>query len=230
MARLQNDLGCCSSCWVIGAVEAISDRICFHSNGTINFRFSSEDLLACCHTCGEGCNGGYSDAAWYYWVTKGIVSGGSYRSEEVCSLFVNHLKSFLIQCFPSKDCQPYSIGACTLHVNDTRGLYNTKIEKTPKYVKKCQASYPVEYKNDKRFDKSSYSISRNQKQIQTEIMTNRPVEGVFIVYADFYNYKNGVYQHVIGKVVGLHAIKILGWGAEKNTPFRLIVNSSDRTL
>lgn len=37
----------------------------------------------------------------------------------------------------------------------------------------------------------------------------------------------GVYQHVKGKVLGGHAIRILGWGVDKytNTPYWLIANS-----
>lgn len=42
-----------------GAAEAMSDRICIHSNGTQHFRFSAEDLISCCRTCGFGCHGGF---------------------------------------------------------------------------------------------------------------------------------------------------------------------------
>lgn len=35
----------------------------------------------------------------------------------------------------------------------------------------------------------------------------------------------GVYKHVEGKMLGGHAIRILGWGTENNTPYWLIANS-----
>lgn len=77
------DQGSCGSCWAFGAVEAMSDRVCIHSNATVHFRFSADDLVSCCHTCGFGCNGGFPGQAWSYWVRKGIVSGGSYGSNQV---------------------------------------------------------------------------------------------------------------------------------------------------
>lgn len=42
--------------WVqaFGAAEAISDRVCIHSNGKVNVEISSEDLLTCCDSCGMG--------------------------------------------------------------------------------------------------------------------------------------------------------------------------------
>ena len=39
--------------------------------------------------------------------------------------------------------------------------------------------------------KSSYTVKNDVKQIQTEIMTNGPVEGAFTVYSDFPTYKSG---------------------------------------
>lgn len=65
-----------------GAVEAMSDRICIHSNGERQVSVSAEDVLACCETCGFGCLGGDPEAAWKYWTDVGIVSGGDYRSTE----------------------------------------------------------------------------------------------------------------------------------------------------
>lgn len=56
-------------------------------------------------------------------------------------------------------------------------------------------------------------------------MTNGPVEGAFTVFEDFINYKSGVYQHVEGRLLGGHAIKILGWGVEGDTPYWLVANS-----
>ncbi|CAH2323019.1 cathepsin B [Pelobates cultripes] len=42
------DQGSCGSRWTFGAMEAISDRTCVHSNGKVNVEVSAEDLLSCC--------------------------------------------------------------------------------------------------------------------------------------------------------------------------------------
>jgi len=49
------------------------------------------------------------------------------------------------------------------------------------------------------------------------------------VFADFPSYKSGVYQHVSGGFLGGHAVKMLGWGVENNTPYWLIANSWNPT-
>ena len=39
----------------------------------------------------------------------------------------------------------------------------------------------------------------------------------------------GVYQHKSGSLLGGHAVKILGWGAENGTPYWLVANSWNPT-
>jgi hypothetical protein len=40
--------------------------------------------LACCSKCGFGCQGGYPQAAWEYYKSDGLVTGGNYNSKQGC--------------------------------------------------------------------------------------------------------------------------------------------------
>jgi cathepsin B len=199
------DQGSCGSCWAFGAVEAMSDRICIASNGEVNAHVSAEDLLSCCDSCGDGCNGGDPASAWRFFDDAGLVSGGNYNSRQ--------------------GCRPYSIAECEHHVNGTRPPCKSELDPTPPCVKKCETGYSVPYPKDKHYGKSTYRIDSDQEQIKAEIMKHGPIEVDFGVYADFVNYKSGVYQHVTGEFLGGHAVKLLGWGVENGTPYWLLVNS-----
>ncbi|KAK5873815.1 hypothetical protein PBY51_018820 [Eleginops maclovinus] len=199
------DQGSCGSCWAFGAAEAISDRVCIHSNAKVSVEISSEDLLTCCESCGMGCNGGYPSAAWDFWTSQGLVSGGLYDS---------HI-----------GCRPYTIPPCEHHVNGSRPSCTGEEGDTPNCVFKCETGYTPDYKADKHFGKSSYSVLSEEEQIQSEIFKNGPVEGAFTVYEDFPLYKTGVYQHVSGPALGGHAIKMLGWGEEDGVRYWLCANS-----
>uniref|UniRef100_G1TBY1 Cathepsin B n=1 Tax=Oryctolagus cuniculus TaxID=9986 RepID=G1TBY1_RABIT len=199
------DQGSCGSCWAFGAVEAISDRICIHTNGHVNVEVSAEDMLTCCGgQCGDGCNGGYPSGAWNFWTKKGLVSGGLYDS---------HV-----------GCKPYSIPPCEHHVNGSRPACTGEGD-TPRCSKTCEPGYSPSYKEDKHYGYSSYSVSSDENEIKAEIYKNGPVEGAFTVYSDFLMYKSGVYQHTTGDIMGGHAIRILGWGEENGVPYWLVANS-----
>jgi len=199
------DQGGCGSCWAFGAVTAMSDRLCIHSKGKEHAHVSSENLLSCCYSCGFGCNGGFPGAAWAFWQRKGLVSGGTFGSHQ--------------------GCQPYAIEPCEHHVNGTR-LPCSEGARTPKCHRKCEnADYSVSYNKDKTFGQKPYSIKMDVEQIQLELMNNGPTEAAFTVFEDFPNYKSGVYQHVSGKALGGHAIRLLGWGMESGTPYWLVANS-----
>lgn len=58
-----------------------------------------------------------------------------------------------------------------------------------------------------------------------DILTNGPVETGFLVYQDFMSYKSGIYKHTSGKLLGGHAIKVLGWGVEGGVKFWIAANS-----
>lgn len=197
----------CGSCWAFGAVEAMTDRYCIASKGAKSPHFSAQDLLSCCgFSCGDGCNGGYPQAAWQWFKTTGCVTGGNYDSNE--------------------GCEPYSLANCDHH---TTGQYQpcpSTIAPTPSCKKSCIPAYTnATYAKDKNFGASAYAVPASVDKIATEIMTNGPVEGSFTVFEDFLSYKSGVYQHTSGQELGGHAIKILGWGVLSNVDYWIVANS-----
>ncbi|XP_019864989.1 cathepsin B [Aethina tumida] len=198
------DQSVCGSCWAFGAAEAMTDRICIHSDGKVKKEISAEDLVSCCTSCGFGCQGGYLYQTWRYWVSTGIVTGGGYGT--------------------NNGCRSYSFAECSHHVNGSRPACG-ETQPTPSCVRKCDADSSLNYEDDLNFGIRAYSVNPSEKQIQIEIQSFGPVEAAFDVYEDFLTYKSGVYQHVSGSYLGGHAIKILGWGVENDTPYWLVANS-----
>ena len=193
------DQSTCGSCWAFGAAEAMSDRICIHSGEKLQTRVSAAHLTTCCTSCGDGCFGGYPSSCFSYWKSSGIPSGGLYGDTTTCV--------------------PYFFPPCDDHPHKC-----TDYKDTPACQKQCQDGYPKTLTEDKTYGASSYSV-RGEANIMKEIYENGSVEGSFNVYADFEDYKSGIYQHVTGSYLGGHAIKIIGWGVENKVKYWLIANS-----
>lgn len=198
------DQGSCGSCWAFGASGVMSDRICIHSNQTLQTRISAVHLISCCKYCGRGCRGGWPPYAYKFWVKKGIPSGGVYGDKTTCKPYV----------FPSCDRVPGPGERC-----------DPEYRPTPQCTNECISEYDKSLKEDLNFGKEYYYISRKEKKIMTEIYENGSVEVLYRIYADFPLYKSGVYQHITGKRVGLHAVRILGWGVENGVKYWLCMNS-----
>ncbi|CAG2172572.1 unnamed protein product, partial [Oppiella nova] len=188
--------GCCRSDWAISATGVISDRICIASMGTQQVEVSAQDVIACIGFRVGGCGGGQPSSVFNYYIETGVVTGG--------------------QVDRHKGCQPWSIfgGAmCNLTIN------------TPRCQRECKTAYGynLTYTQDKHFGSKTYGVSVGN--VQKEIMTNGPVSATFALYEDFYLYKSGVYQHVTGKYVGGHAVKLIGWGVDNGVDYWLVANS-----
>ena len=193
----------CGSCWAFGGVEAMSDRICIHSGQKLQTRVSAQNLLACCTSCGFGCDGGLPSSTWRYWQNTGITTGDLYGD--------------------NKSCQPYFLPPCDHHIEGSHGACPPTVD-TPECKTDCSDGNKKEYSSELTYGENAYSIS-GENNIMQEIYENGPVEGSFLVYEDFVTYKSGVYQHVTGEYLGGHAIKILGWGVEDGVKYWLCVNS-----
>nr|CAH7726466.1 unnamed protein product [Callosobruchus chinensis] len=196
----------CGSCWAVSSAAAMSDRVCIHSDQKNQLRISDADILSCCETCGEGCNGGYTEAAFSYWNGPGVVSGGGYNTTD--------------------GCKAYPLPPCDHHIDGS--LTPCKEEyPTPECRKQCDKGSHLKYNEDKHHGKKTYLVPRDERQIQLEIVKNGPVVAGFHVYADFVSYKSGVYQRDhSGKYLGDHAVRVIGYGVEKDKyPYWLVTNS-----
>lgn len=198
----------CGSCWAFGAAEAMSDRVCISSNGSKQTRISAQDITSCCSSCGYGCNGGYPSAAWQYFQSNGVVSGGLYGSTDTCS--------------------PYVLAPCAHHVQSPIYPACPPVVPTPQCSTQCISSYGKSYGQDKTYGSSVNSVT-GVTNMMNEISTNGPIEVAFSVYEDFLTYKTGVYIQTSGQYLGGHAVKALGYGTENGVDYWLIANSWNPT-
>ena len=193
----------CGSCWAFGAAEAMSDRICIQSGQKLQTRVSAQNILACCTSCGFGCDGGYPQYAWRYWKSTGVCTGGVYGATDTC--------------------QPYFLPMCDHHVEGSHGPCPETVD-TPDCKTDCSDGNKKEYSDEMTYGENAYSVS-GEANIMQELYEHGPVEASFTVYEDFPTYKSGVYQHVTGGALGGHAIKMIGWGEEEGVKYWLCVNS-----
>lgn len=176
---------------------------------------SVEDTTSCCtgSTCSYsmGCNGGQQGGAWNWFVEKGVSSGGDWEDNGEGST-----------------CKPYSMQSCAHHVDpsgDMAACEDLEMYSTPKCTSDCsEGTYEKTYADDKHFAKSVFSI-QGEDNIRREIFENGPISVAMSVYEDFESYSSGVYQHVTGKYLGGHAIKMIGWGIDDGVKFWICTNS-----
>jgi len=157
---------------------------------------SEQQMNSCCTSCGDGCGGGDPGAAWQYYVQTGLVT---------------------------QQCDPYTLPSCDHHLPNSTNPCPSNEYNTPKCVKKCNDSET--WNTALHHGKTTYSITKGAAAMQTELYTKGPITTAFSVYADFLTYTGGVYVHKTGALLGVHAVKIVGYGVEANTPYWLVANS-----
>jgi len=205
------DQSSCGSCWAFGSTMAFNDRHCIATGSKA--KFSMEDTTANCdltHCFSMGCNGGHPGAAWLWFRTAGVVTGGDY------SLIGK-----------GETCGPYTMGPCAHHVPATEKYpVCPKKEYPTPVLKECsEKSYTKSYSADKTRATNSYSLSGDVEKIQRDVMQHGSATMAFSVYEDFVTYKSGVYKHKTGKMLGGHAVRLIGWGVENGEDYWLIANS-----
>lgn len=204
----------CGSCWAFGSTEAFNDRHCI-ATGDATTVLSPEDTNSCCSglvcSFSLGCNGGQPAGAWNWFTKVGVSTGLDY--EDVGK---------------GTSCKPYSMQSCAHHVDPPEGMVSCEdldAYSTPECTSTCSESgYGTPYDKDKLKAVDSYSI-KGVENMQKEIMEHGTISVALSVYEDFESYSSGIYQHVTGKYLGGHAIKMIGWGVENGTPYWICTNS-----
>jgi len=196
---IQNQ-GNCGDCWAVSTASAITDRRCIYTGGNDLAQISAWDLTSCCTKCisdgVNGCNGGYTAYAADFYKSSGIVTGST------------NAKNY--------GCKPFPL-------TPTAAKPSSTVRRQA-----CSANWGVSYFNDKRGPYTPYGrfvYVNNVTGVQWDIMNYGSIVAQFDVYQDFYQYSSGVYTHVTGSYIGLHAIRIIGWGVENNVPYWLAANS-----
>lgn len=204
----------CGSCWAFGSTEAFNDRHCI-ATGDATTVLSPEDTVSCCSgvNCAfsMGCNGGQPSGAWKWFSSTGVVTGGDWADNG-----------------KGTTCKPYSMQTCAHHTTPPPGMVNcADLEEysTPKCTSSCyESGYSTPYKSDKLKAKGEYSV-KGVTDMQKELMEKGTLSVALTVYEDFESYTSGVYEHVTGKSLGGHAVKMVGWGVDNGTPYWTCVNS-----
>lgn len=167
-----------------------------------------------------GCSGGWPTVAWNYYATHGLVTGSDFDQMEGCK--PNIFNDFGIALV--------SFG-CTLNCENKFFLKGNN-----------QSEYTMQYLNDKHFGAGLVTtISRedadHNNKIKLEMFKNGPVTTLMKVpdekaerarfdkdastgkiYSD-----NAVW--IPGKNEPDHAIRLLGWGVEKDVHYWIVANS-----
>jgi len=207
----------CGSCWAVSAATIMSARLCIGSGQKDQRYVSAEDIISCCPACGDGCLGGFEDAAFKYWVERGFVTGGDYDA------------------FPEKhisSCKPYPWPMCAHHTTPMLGVPDCDPTapwfKTPECKHQCVPGYGKGYWEDLTKGRIWYTVS-GEEDMMRDLYTNGPMSLSIELKEDFLVYKSGVYVYTKGGDVGGHAVNLFGWGEENGEKYWLIQNEWNPT-
>jgi len=144
---------------------------------------------------GGGCDGGQPSAAFMYWNEDGVVT---------------------------EACRPYPFPSCDHHIPGSKNPCPSDDYPTPACNRTCKNG--AKWKDDKHYASDVYYLDTHD-EIVAELANKGPCEASFAVYEDFEVYTSGIYHHVSGRLLGYHAVKLLGYGVEDGTKYWLLTNS-----
>nr|XP_018914549.1 PREDICTED: cathepsin B-like cysteine proteinase 4 [Bemisia tabaci] len=211
------DEGPCHTDTPAAIAAVMSDRYCIYTNGTFRDRLSQETLLG----CGELCTADpFQYYSWLYAKETGIPTGGPHGS--------------------SKGCMPYTYAGCdhSSWYTDSKGLAGKNKMNACKgqlifdhdCPKKCSnQKYKTPIDKDRKKLTTFYMTSRNEFCIRNEIMAYGSVLTSVIMYNDFLEKPDGIFQKKTDRkfLAWDKFFKIIGWGEENGIKYWLCVHTWD---
>ena len=216
--RDQSNCGCC---WAFAAASAASDRMCIASKGK-NMPLSAQDL--CFNANSNGCGGGYLNAAWEFVQNDGIVTGAQQQPDDGKS------DPFKGMGFCSKFSLPHChhhgpVGKDPYPAEGAQGCEKQSSAPGPTSCDSDAKDPHNDYLNDKYAFTGTVQTYAGEDAMKEAIMSNGPIEVAFTVYSDFENYAGGIYHQTSNDQLGGHAVRVVGWGVEKNVSYWKVANS-----
>ncbi|UYV78021.1 CTSB [Cordylochernes scorpioides] len=243
------DQALCGSCWAWwarddGAVQAmasaavITDRTCIASGGKFHQPLSPDDLTTCCKKCGGGCNGGSPALSLLYWINEGLVTGGDYGSHSGCRSYeivpLGEGSPALLTPTCKKHCDTgynktyeedlhYGKRAYRIRPNDELQMRLEMLKNGPLIVGMEVTSQLQRYKSATTSKCHSLKLHLG--------CTVPPLSNLDYIYnkrcgRDVKFVCEGIFHHRGPKrILGWHAVKLIGWGEENGVPYWLGVNS-----
>ena len=202
--------------------------MCIATNGTYTVPLSAQQLCFCASA--DGCQGNNLFQPWLHITTAGLVTGGQFNNSGPLT--------------PAKSesawCSDYSLPHCHHHGpqgddpfpgEGTHGCPKVDPGNSPSCPKSCDADSKRTIDGDTYIASGTpqaYGGEGAEKAIRRAIIEAGPVEAAFDVWESFEAYTGGIYQHdpaTAGKLMGGHAVRIVGWGEENGTKYWKIANS-----
>lgn len=185
-------------------MNSLSDRYCIanYKKGKPSQRsFSPQDALECCDDCA---------------VTSGSPCGGGYFTKGF-AFAQNTGVSTGEEYGNTKLCKPYFLSG------------SAKSYTEPTCKNSCQkvSVYKTLLSKD-RLTISGYQTGTGEQAMIAALNNGGSIVVTFHVYKDFYLYNSGIYSHTTGDSVGLHAVRIVGYGTDDNgVDYWIIANTWD---
>ena len=208
--------GQCGSCWAFASTGMLADRINILSKGKFGKNLSVQYFVSC--DPDEGlCQGTKSLSRALSHLETGAPLGGTFDESNIPYLAGTQVNS----SDPNARQQFTACCSCDKIKKEAKGSpYSFK---KGSVMNLSEGDTEVHSPSDGPLQPDI--LKKNVARMKKEIMDNGPIVVGMWVYSDFYQYKSGVYERASDKLMGGHAIEIVGWDKDDKGDYWILKNS-----